>query len=60
MLLIGRERGVRFSADFTHSLSHERPVKLLYHLESLLGISSKIAMSEINTLSACIHRSYLN
>ncbi len=38
----------RFSADFTHPMSCERPIKFLRHLVRAVGIKRIIAMSDIN------------
>jgi hypothetical protein len=42
----------RFSADFNHTLSYERPFKFPRHLVGPLGIDNILAMSAINIHSA--------
>ncbi len=51
-LLMGVAPG--FSADFTHPMSCERPIKFLRHLVRAMGINRIIAMSDINVHSVVI------
>ncbi len=47
-----REETPRFSADFVHPISSERPYKFPRHLEQALEINGILAMSDKNVRSA--------